>query len=84
MIRIGKALILQTGEMKFNYQEAFSIWSPDAYETLLWDVMKNDATLFMRADQAEAAWRLSTPVLEAWAVFQRLTDLPESRNGRTS
>ena len=40
--------------------------SPDAYETLLWDVMKNDATLFMRADQVEAAWQLLMPVLEAW------------------
>ena len=35
---------------------------------LLWDVMKNDATLFMRADQVEAAWRLLMPVLEVWAV----------------
>ena len=50
--------------MKFNYQEAFAVRSPDAYETLLWDVMKNDATLFMRADQVEAAWRLLMPVLE--------------------
>jgi glucose-6-phosphate 1-dehydrogenase len=30
--------------------------------------MKNDATLFMRADQVEAAWRLLTPVLEAWVA----------------
>ncbi|HWV99002.1 MAG TPA: hypothetical protein VNZ64_04840 [Candidatus Acidoferrum sp.] len=30
--------------------------------------MKNDATLFMRADRVEAAWRLLTPVLEVWAV----------------
>jgi hypothetical protein len=33
-------LILQTVEMKFNYQEAFPVRSADAYETLLWDVMK--------------------------------------------
>ena len=45
---------------------AFAAPSPDAYETLLWDVMKNDATLFMRADQVEAAWQLLMPVLEAW------------------
>jgi glucose-6-phosphate 1-dehydrogenase len=62
----GSEMHLQTVEMKFNYQEAFAVRSPDAYETLLWDVMKNDATLFMRADQVEAAWRLLTPVLEAW------------------
>ena len=72
MKRIGKALILQTVEMKLNYQEAFSVRSHDVYETLLWDVMKNDATLFMRADQVEAAWRLLTPVLEAWAVLMIL------------
>jgi glucose-6-phosphate 1-dehydrogenase len=30
--------------------------------------MKNDATLFMRADQVEAAWQLLMPVLEVWAV----------------
>ena len=54
--------------MQFNYQDAFTARSPDAYETLLWDVMKNDATLFMRADQVEAAWRLLMPVVEVWAV----------------
>ncbi len=64
----GAKMHLQTVEMKFNYQEAFAVRSPDAYETLLWDVMKNDATLFMRADQVEAAWQLLMPVLEAWAV----------------
>jgi glucose-6-phosphate 1-dehydrogenase len=64
----GSRMHLKTVEMKFNYQEAFAVRSPDAYETLLWDVMKNDATLFMRADQVEAAWRLLKPVLDAWAV----------------
>ena len=59
---------LRSVEMQFNYREAFAARSPDAYETLLWDVMKNDATLFMRADQVEAAWRLLMPVLEVWAV----------------
>ena len=53
--------------MQFNYEDAFAIRSPEAYETLLWDIMKNDATLFMRADQVEAAWRLLMPVLNVWA-----------------
>jgi glucose-6-phosphate 1-dehydrogenase len=52
--------------MRFNYRESFAAPSPDAYETLLWDVMKNDATLFMRADQVEAAWQLLMPVLQGW------------------
>jgi len=47
-------------------RKSFAAPSPDAYETLLWDVMKGDATLFMRADQVEAAWQLVMPVLEAW------------------
>jgi glucose-6-phosphate 1-dehydrogenase len=63
----GPKMRLQTVEMKFNYQEAFAVRSPDEYETLLRDVMKNDAALFMRADQVEAAWRLLMPVLEVWA-----------------
>ena len=64
----GSKMHLRTVEMKFNYQEKFACRSPEAYETLLWDMMKNDATLFMRADQIEAAWRLLMPVLEMWEV----------------
>jgi glucose-6-phosphate 1-dehydrogenase len=56
--------------MRFSYRESFAAPSPDAYETLLWDVMKKDATLFMRADQVEAAWRLLMPVLDAWGTTQ--------------
>jgi glucose-6-phosphate 1-dehydrogenase len=41
---------------------------PGAYETLLWDVMHNDATLFMRTDQVEAAWQLLMPVIEVWTA----------------
>jgi glucose-6-phosphate 1-dehydrogenase len=64
----GPKIHLRTVEMTFNYQEAFAAQLPEAYETLLWDVMKNDATLFMRADQVEAAWRVLMPVFEVWAV----------------
>ncbi len=63
----GAKIQLRSVEMQFNYHDAFAIRSPDAYETLLWDVMKDDATLFMRADQVEAAWRLLMPVLEVWS-----------------
>ena len=63
----GAKMRLRPVDMRFNYRESFDAPSPDAYETLLWDVMKNDATLFMRADQVEAAWRWLMPVLEVWA-----------------
>ncbi len=60
----GTKLLLKPVTMRFNYQESFSLPIPDAYETLLWDVMNNDATLFMRADQVEAAWQIIMPILD--------------------
>jgi len=63
----GPKMVLRPVEMQFGYQESFAVPSPDAYETLLWDVMNNDPTLFMRADQVEAAWQILMPVLEVWA-----------------
>jgi glucose-6-phosphate 1-dehydrogenase len=57
---------LRPVDMRFNYRESFAASSPDAYETLLCDVMKSDATLFMRADQVEAAWKILMPVLQCW------------------
>jgi len=62
----GPTLRLSPVEMRFCYEDAFKVKPPEAYETLLLDVMRGDATLFMRADQVEAAWSVITPVLEAW------------------
>jgi glucose-6-phosphate 1-dehydrogenase len=64
--RPGADMRLSTEAMRFSYREAFDVIPPDAYETLLLDVMSGDATLFMRADQVEAAWSAVMPVLEAW------------------
>jgi glucose-6-phosphate 1-dehydrogenase len=66
----GSKIQLRPVDMRFNYRDSFAAPSPDAYETLLWDVMKKDATLFMRADQVEAAWQLLMPVLEAWSATE--------------
>ena len=63
----GPTMVLRPVEMRFRYSESFAIPSPEAYETLLWDVMNNDPTLFMREDQIEAAWGFLRPVLEVWA-----------------
>jgi glucose-6-phosphate 1-dehydrogenase len=62
----GFHLRLRPVDMSFRYQEAFRSRTPDAYETLIWDVIAGDATLFMRTDQVEAAWRLVESVLEEW------------------
>ena len=64
-----------TVHMDFCYQTAFGVESPDAYEMLLLDVMRGDATLFIRGDEAEAQWRLITPIEEAWAS-QSVKELP--------
>lgn len=62
----GSPIRLCQVDMRFRYREAFETPSPPAYATLLQDVMINDATLFMRNDQVEAAWAAMMPVLEAW------------------
>jgi glucose-6-phosphate 1-dehydrogenase len=64
--RPGYDLRLERVNMLFNYATAFNVPSETAYETLLWDIILNDQTLFMRIDQIEAAWEITTPILEAW------------------
>jgi glucose-6-phosphate 1-dehydrogenase len=64
----GPDLRLRPVHMRFSYAESFRKPTPEAYETLLLDALRGDATLFMRADQVEAAWEVVTPVLEGWAA----------------
>jgi glucose-6-phosphate 1-dehydrogenase len=64
----GPRMRLLPVDMRFGYRDTFKAASPDAYETLLWDIMIDDGTLFMRADQVEAAWSLLMPVLDVWAA----------------
>ena len=52
--------------MTFNYENAYGSDSPEAYETLLLDIMLGDATLFMRRDQVESAWEIIMPILDLW------------------
>lgn len=62
----GQDIRLRPVDMHFSYEESFQKSSPEAYETLLWDIMIRDATLFMREDQVEAAWQILMPVLNFW------------------
>jgi len=52
---------------KFSYEDAFGSNTPVAYETLILDAMRGDATLFTRGDEVEAEWKIITPIEEAWA-----------------
>jgi glucose-6-phosphate 1-dehydrogenase len=60
----GQEIELQTQRLHFRYAEAFGPL-PEAYETLLLDVMAGDQTLFVRGDEAEGAWRIYAPFLES-------------------
>jgi glucose-6-phosphate 1-dehydrogenase len=62
----GKAIRLRTVSMDFFYEDCFKVQAPEAYETLLYDVMIGDTTLFMRIDQALQAWQILAPVLDTW------------------
>jgi len=64
--RPGTEMVLNPVDMVFNYSEAYQEQEPEAYETLLEDVIEANQTLFMRADQVEAAWKVITPLLEVW------------------
>jgi glucose-6-phosphate 1-dehydrogenase len=64
--RPGLDMLLNTVDMVFDYKSAYTSYTPEAYETLLLDIMQGDQTLFMRGDQVEAAWDLLMPVINAW------------------
>lgn len=65
----GEGYSLQTQRLRFDYDDVFGEL-PDAYVTLLADVMTGDQTLFVRADEVDEAWRVVAPVLD-------LSDAPQ-------
>jgi glucose-6-phosphate 1-dehydrogenase len=52
--------------LDMSFADAFEVRSPDAYERLIMDVIRGNATLFMRRDEVEAAWEWVDPILAAW------------------
>jgi glucose-6-phosphate 1-dehydrogenase len=66
--RPGPAVDLATVKMDFAYTDWFPKEPNVGYETLLYDVMVGDQTLFQRADVVEQTWRIVQPVIEAWAA----------------
>jgi glucose-6-phosphate 1-dehydrogenase len=61
--RPGQGMRVGRVSLDFAYEDRFGRPTPDAYETLLLDAMIGDATLFMRADEVEAQWRVVAPLL---------------------
>jgi glucose-6-phosphate 1-dehydrogenase len=73
--RPGPVVDLAAVKMDFRYDDWFPKEPNVGYETLIYDVMTGDPTLFMRADMVEQTWRIVQPLLDAWAN-ERGTDLP--------
>src|SRR6516225_5031145 len=63
----GPSVQIATGSMDFAYKDFFKVGPSTGYETLLYDCMIGDATLFQRADNVEAGWQVVQPILDAWA-----------------
>jgi glucose-6-phosphate 1-dehydrogenase len=76
----GDAIETASVTMDFSYRHAFSVESADAYERLLLAAMRGDATLFLRRDAVEHAWRFVTPMIEAWEA----SDAPPARYAKGS
>ena len=64
--RPGMQMLLDTVTMDFLYGHAFSQRSPEAYERLLLDALRGDASLFTRSDEVEYAWRFISSILDGW------------------
>ncbi len=60
-------MIIRPVNMEFLYNTAFLSQSPEAYERLITDAMRGDATLFTRNDEVEAQWQICDPIVAAWA-----------------
>ena len=62
----GTRMRIRPVNMEFLYGTAFLSQSPEAYERLITDAMRGDATLFTRNDEVEAQWRICDPIVTAW------------------
>jgi len=64
----GTRMRIRPVHMQFLYGTSFLSESPEAYERLILDAMRGEATLFTRNDEAEAQWRICDPIVSTWAA----------------
>jgi glucose-6-phosphate 1-dehydrogenase len=62
----GTRMRIRPVNMEFLYGTAFLSQSPEAYERLILDAMRGDATLFTRNDEVEQQWRICDPIVRCW------------------
>jgi glucose-6-phosphate 1-dehydrogenase len=63
----GVGMKLRTVHMDFVYGGAFQVEMPEAYERLLVDAMRGDATLFTRADEVDEQWAIVDAIVASWS-----------------
>jgi glucose-6-phosphate 1-dehydrogenase len=71
----GPKMELAPIELRFHYEDAFKMVPNVGYETLLYDCLVGDPTLFQRADMIEASWTVVDPALD---YAKRSNDVPEA------
>jgi glucose-6-phosphate 1-dehydrogenase len=76
----GPSMRIRPVNMEFRYGTSFLSESPEAYERLIIDAMRGDATLFTRNDEIEALWGIVDPILTAWHG-DTTTPIPEYAAG---
>jgi glucose-6-phosphate 1-dehydrogenase len=76
----GPKMHIRAVTMDFNYGTGFGVASAPAYERLIGDAMRGDATLFTRWDAVERAWEIIMPVLDRW-TSTRAEDFPNYAAG---
>jgi glucose-6-phosphate 1-dehydrogenase len=62
----GSRMRIRPVNMEFLYGTSFMSQSPEAYERLILDAMRGDATLFTRNDEVEAQWEICDPIVRKW------------------
>jgi glucose-6-phosphate 1-dehydrogenase len=65
----GQGMAIREVAMDFRYGTEFGSSTPEAYERLILDAMRGEATLFTRADEVEAQWQFIDPILQGWSAY---------------
>lgn len=79
--RPGPELVMENVELGFAYKDFFKMTPATGYETLIYDCLTGDQTLFQRADNIENGWRAVQPFLDAWAQGGEVHDYEAGQDG---
>ncbi len=65
----GQSLEIGQVDMSFKYSDYFGVAPQTGYETILYDCMNGDHTLFEQAEMVETAWAIMQPILDVWSAL---------------